>query len=276
MHQYRRTRPYSLNVLLMIMRFIFSAKKRPALVPVPAIKARARAKTPLFTLSIIMLLAMFSVEESAQAQPVPAMTQEMQSAVTPDKAIAMLKEGNQRFLDGNLLERDLMAQVKETAGSQYPYAVILGCIDSRVPPELVFDQGVGDIFSARVAGNFVNQDILGSMEFATKVAGSKLVVVLGHTSCGAIKGACDHVELGNLTGMLENLMPAVRAVDDVVGERNSSNTKFVNDVSHANVELTVANILARSPVMKELVDNGEIKIVGAMHDVKTGRVTFMD
>ena len=163
-----------------------------------------------------------------------------------------------------------------TATGQYPYAVVLGCIDSRVPPEIVFDQGIGDIFAPRIAGNFVNTDILGSMEFATAVAGSKLIVVLGHTSCGAVKGACDDVKLGNLTPMLENIMPAVHAVDEVIGERNSKNAKFVNDVAHMNVKLTIENILEQSPVMKELVDNGKLMVVGAMHDVETGKVTFMD
>jgi carbonic anhydrase len=200
----------------------------------------------------------------------------MQANITPAKALEMLKEGNKRFMSGEMMNRDLMGMVSETATGQYPYAVVLGCIDSRVPPELVFDQGIGDIFTPRIAGNFVNTDILGSMEFATKVAGSKLIVVLGHSSCGAVKGACDHVELGNLTTTLANISPAIYAVDEVIGERNSSNSEFVEKVAHMNVKMTVDNILERSPIMKELVDSGELMVVGAMHDVKTGKVTFMD
>ena len=225
---------------------------------------------------IVAAMMLLTFASCAQAQRVDALDKEAQDAITPAKALEMLKEGNERFVNGNMLNRNLMAQVSQTATGQYPYAVVLGCIDSRVPPELVFDQGIGDIFTPRVAGNFVNTDILGSMEFATKVAGSKVIVVLGHTSCGAVKGACDHVELGNLTHMLGNIMPAVYAVDEVIGERNSSNEKFVNDVAHTNVEFTVQNILERSAIMKELVDSGELMVVGAMHDVKTGKVTFMD
>ncbi len=219
---------------------------------------------------------MISFVDIARAQKSRAMTQEVQEAITPAKALEMLKEGNERFVEGKMIQRDLMSLVSQTATGQYPYAVVLGCIDSRVPPELIFDQGIGDIFTPRIAGNFVNTDILGSMEFATKVAGSKLIVVLGHSSCGAVKGACDHVELGNLTNTLSNLMPAVYAIEEVVGERNSSNKDYVENVARMNVKLTVENVLQRSAVMKELVDQGELMVVGAMHDVETGRVTFMD
>ena len=204
-----------------------------------------------------------------------AITAEVQADITPEKALMMLKEGNQRFVWGEMSDRNLIKQVSQTAGGQYPFAVVLGCIDSRVPPELVFDQGIGDIFAPRIAGNFVNKDILGSMEFATKVAGSKIIVVLGHSSCGAVKGACDNVELGNLTHTLANIMPAVNGVENVIGERNSKNAEFVEEVSHLNVRLTVQNILDQSPIMKEMVDNGELMVVGAMHDVSTGKVTFM-
>lgn len=216
------------------------------------------------------------MSESVYAQHGMALNKEQQDAITPAKALEMLKDGNERFVNRKMVDRDLIQMVEQTAGGQYPFAVVLGCIDSRVPPELVFDQGIGDIFTARVAGNFVNKDILGSMEFATKVAGSKLIVVLGHSSCGAVKGACDHVELGNLTHTLSNLMPAVNAIEEVSGERNSSNTAYVSDVAHANVKLTVENILEQSPVMKEQVESGELLVVGAMHDVATGRVKFMD
>ncbi len=182
--------------------------------------------------------------------------------------------GNQRFQDNVRANRNLLEQVGETQGGQYPFAVILSCIDSRVSSELIFDQGIGDIFSIRIAGNFVNEDILGSMEFACKVAGSKLIVVLGHSKCGAIKGICDDVRLGNLTTMLSKLKPAVEAVTFPEGNRNSRNAEFVENVAHANVELTIKNIREQSPVLKEMLDNGDIEIAGAMYDVETGKVTF--
>ncbi len=229
-------------------------------------------------LTFLLMIATLALSAPAIAQHA-ALDKQAQADITPARALQMLKDGNNRFTKGEMLQRDLMKQVSQTATGQYPYAVVLGCIDSRVPPEMVFDQGIGDIFTPRIAGNFVNADILGSMEFATKVAGSKLIVVLGHSSCGAVKGACDHVELGNLTHTLENIMPAIRtvkAVGDVIGEHNSSNSDYVEKVAHMNVKLTIQDILAESPIMKEMVDNGELMIVGAMHDVKTGRVTFMD
>lgn len=204
------------------------------------------------------------------------LTAETQAALTPMAVIQLLKDGNERFVNGTPVERDFMMQVRRTSEGQYPMAAILGCIDSRVPHEIVFDKGVGDIFSARVAGNFVNTDILGSLEFATAVAGSKVVVVLGHTECGAVKGACDHVELGNLTSTLANIAPAVYAVDDIEGERSSSNDAFVEAVTHQNVEMTVRNMVERSPVMHGLVEEGKLIVIGAMHDVATGEVTFMD
>ncbi|REJ74490.1 MAG: carbonic anhydrase [Acidobacteria bacterium] len=204
------------------------------------------------------------------------LTAETQAALTPAEVLQLLKDGNERFLNGQALERDFLSQVRMTSEGQYPMASILGCIDSRVPHEIVFDKGVGDIFSARIAGNFVNADILGSLEFATAVAGSKVVVVLGHSECGAIKGACDNVELGNLTSTLANLAPAVYAVTDVPGERTSKNKPFVEKVAHQNVDMTVQNILDRSPVMRRLVAEGKLMIVGAMHDVRTGKVEFMD
>ena len=226
---------------------------------------------------LAMLAVAILLAAPASAQQTMTQTQTTQAALTPAEALQMLKEGNERFVNGAMLERDLMAQVAQTAGGQYPFAVVLGCIDSRVPPELVFDQGIGDLFAPRIAGNFVNTDILGSMEFATAVAGSKVIVVLGHTSCGAVKGACDHVEMGNLTHTLSNLAPAVYAVsDEIEGPRDSSNKDFVDAVAHMNVEMTVQNILDRSPVMAGLVEDGELMVVGAMHDVETGRVTFFD
>ena len=213
---------------------------------------------------------------SVSAREAAVQTLESQSALTPDAALTLLKEGNQRFLSGNLLERDLMAQVKATSKGQYPHSVVLSCIDSRVPPELVFDQGLGDIFAPRVAGNFVDEELLGSMEFAAAVAGSKAIVVLGHSECGAVKGACDDVKLGNLTQTLANIRPAVEAVTGFEGERNSKNKDFVSAVAHENVRQTVDNILERSPVLAELVERGKLKVVGAMYDVSTGKVTFLD
>lgn len=202
-------------------------------------------------------------------------TAETQSALTPAEALQMLKDANERFLAGGMLERDLTAQVTQTGAGQFPHSVVLSCIDSRVPPEIVFDQGLGDIFSPRIAGNFVNTDILGSMEFATAAAGSKLIVVLGHTECGAVKGACDHVELGNLTQTLSNIAPAVYATQ-IEGERTSKNKEFVDAVAHNNVEMTVQNILERSSVIRDQVANGQVMVVGAMYDVTTGVVTWMD
>ncbi len=202
------------------------------------------------------------------------MSKEAQGDTTPDQALALLKEGNERFVSGKMLKRDLMAQVRATAWGQYPFAAVLGCIDSRVPPEFVFDQGIGDIFSARVAGNFADTDIIGSLEFATRIAGAKLIVVLGHTECGAIKGACDNAQLGNLTQTLSNILPAVYAVRDVQGERNSKNNAFVQQVTEANVRLNVQALTDRSTVMQGLVKQGQLKVVGAMYDVSTGRVTF--
>ena len=205
-----------------------------------------------------------------------AQTKESQAAMTPKEAVNMLKEGNKRFVKNKTKDIDYLAQVEQTSTGQYPFAAVVSCIDSRIPTEIVFDQGVGDIFNARIAGNFVNTDILGSLEFACKVAGSKAIVVMGHTSCGAVKGAADNVELGNLTAMLDNLEPAVNAVKDIKGERNSKNDEFVQKISDKNVELTIEKIKSDSPVLKEMYDNGEITIVGAMYDVETGKVTFMD
>lgn len=201
-------------------------------------------------------------------------TKDSQSSITPHMALDLLKDGNKRFVSGNVLTRDHAKQVADTSTGQFPFGVVLECIDSRVPAEIVFDQGIGDIFTVRIAGNFANEDILGSLEFACKVAGSKAIVVLGHTSCGAVKGACDSVELGNLTGMLGKIQPAVDAIADDGSERSSQNADFVQKVADKNVELTVNDILSKSPVLKEMSDNGEIAIVGAMYDISTGEVRF--
>ncbi|MDX8552090.1 carbonic anhydrase family protein [Tenacibaculum sp. 1B UA] len=207
-----------------------------------------------------------------------AHTKETQATMTPEKSLQYLKEGNQRFQNNLKANRNLLEQVNDTREGQFPFATILSCIDSRVSAELVFDQGLGDIFSARIAGNFVNEDILGSMEFACKLAGTKLIVVLGHTSCGAIKGACDNAKLGNLTNMLGKIKPAVEAVTEPKDEslRNSSNLEFVNKVAEKNVQLTIDRILNESDVLAEMHKNGEIMIVGAMYNIKDGSVTFYE
>jgi carbonic anhydrase len=202
------------------------------------------------------------------------MTRDLQKNVSPDDAINRLKEGNERFVSGKTINCDLMAQVKGTTNGQAPFAAIVGCIDSRVPPELVFDQRIGDVFCARVAGNFINTDFIGSLEFAAKVAGTPAIVVLGHSDCGAIKGAIDHVKLGNLTAMLANIQPAVKATK-ASGARDSKNKAFVQAVAENNVKLGVAMLTKKSPVLKELVDAKRLRIVGAMHDLATGRVSFM-
>lgn len=202
-------------------------------------------------------------------------TAETQETMTPSRALEYLIDGNQRFQNNLKANRNLIQQVNETSDGQFPFAVILSCIDSRVSAELIFDQGLGDIFSVRIAGNFVNEDILGSMEFACKVAGSKLIVVLGHNKCGAIKGACDDVKLGNLTALIDKLKPAVESITEPSENRNSQNSEFVENVAHANVEMTIENIKQRSPVLKEMLVNNEIAIQGGMYDIESGIVNFI-
>ena len=205
-----------------------------------------------------------------------AHTKETQAALTPEKALLLLKEGNARFQNNLKANRNLLEQVKDTSNGQYPFATILSCIDSRVASELVFDQGLGDVFSIRIAGNFVNEDILGSMEFACKLAGTKVLVVLGHTSCGAIKGACDDAKLGNLTTLINKLKPAVKAVraPEELHLRNSGNIDFVNSVAEKNISMTIDNIRNQSSVLREMEVERTLKIVGAMYDINTGLITF--
>ena len=205
-----------------------------------------------------------------------ATTKEQQITMTPESAIQRLKDGNSRFTKNKNFSRDLTSEVKQTSTGQNPYATVLHCIDSRVSAELIFDEGIGDVFSVRIAGNFENEDILGSMEFACKLAGTKVIVVLGHTACGAVKGACDDAKLGNLTALISKLKPAVEAVTEPVdtSKRNSGNIDFVNNVAEKNVYMTIENIRKKSSVLKEMEDNGEIKIIGAMYDIKDGSVTF--
>ncbi|GGG37921.1 carbonic anhydrase family protein [Bizionia arctica] len=207
-----------------------------------------------------------------------AHTRESQATMTPEKSLQYLKEGNQRFQNNLKANRNLLEQVNDTSDGQFPFATILSCIDSRVSSELVFDQGLGDVFSVRIAGDIVNEDILGSMEFACKLAGTELIVVLGHTSCGAVKGACDHAEMGNLTKLVQKITPAVNAVEEPKDEslRTSKNLDFVDSVSHMNVQLMIDRIHAESPILTEMETNGEIKIIGAMYDINTGEVAFYE
>jgi carbonic anhydrase len=197
-------------------------------------------------------------------------TRELQEQMTPDKAIDMLKAGNKRFVESRKEERDLILQMNQTSTGQYPFAALLSCIDSRVPAELVFDQGIGDIINVRVAGNIVNEDVLGSLEYSCKVAGSKLIVVLGHTKCGAVTAACQHVELGNITPLLSKIKPAVNKV--MTGD---ADPETIEKVAVKNIELSIERIRAESSILAEMESNGEIKITGAVYDVSSGVVCFL-
>ncbi len=201
---------------------------------------------------------------------------EEQNKLTPDEVIQSLKEGNKRFAAGTLTMRDHSKQIRDAVNGQYPKAVILSCVDSRVPIEDVFDKGIGDLFIARVAGNIVNEDILGSMEFSCKVSGAKLVLVIGHEYCGAIKGAIDNVELGNLTGLLKKIKPAVECCSHYEGARTSKNPTFVDMVVIENIKHSVKSIRSQSPILNEMEQNGEIRIIGAYYDMDNGEVTFYD
>ncbi len=206
-----------------------------------------------------------------------AITQSEQNNLSPNSVLNDLMEGNARFREKQMLQRDLQGQRQTSVGGQFPKAVILSCIDSRVPVEMVFDQGLGDLFVARVAGNFENTDIIGSMEYSCKVAGSKLVLVLGHEACGAVKAACDGVELGNITSLLSNIAPAVAlSASNTSGETNSSNSEFVADVIKNNVRLTIDRIREKSPILKEMEDDGEIDIVGGVYQLSTGEVELIN
>ena len=204
------------------------------------------------------------------------LNKEMQAAISPSKALEILKEGNKRFMNNLKANRNLLEQANETSDGQHPFAIILSCIDSRTSAELIFDQGLGDIFSVRIAGNIINEDILGSMEFACKVAGSKIIVVLGHSKCGAVKGACDHVEMGNLTALLSKIQPAVYDEKTETENRSSSNDAFVEKVTSINVKRTVNAIIERSAILKEMIQNGEIGIIGGIHNIANGEVVFYE
>jgi carbonic anhydrase len=224
-----------------------------------------------FITSTVLTLA---ATGGAQAQDACAVfTPARQQATSPQEALRLLQEGNARFVSGKTVNCDLMKQVRETSQGQAPFAAIVGCIDSRVPPELVFDQRLGSIFAARIAGNFVNTDIIGSLEFACRIAGAKAIVVLGHSDCGAIKGAIDQAKLGNLTEMLSHIEPAVAATK-FAGKRTSKDKKLVQAVADTNARLEARTILARSPVLQQMADKKEIVVAAAMHDLETGRVSF--
>ncbi|MBR9910905.1 MAG: carbonic anhydrase [Gammaproteobacteria bacterium] len=202
------------------------------------------------------------------------LTKEMQNSITPEGALELLMDGNKRFMNNLKANRNLLQQANETSDGQHPFAIVLSCIDSRTSAELIFDQGLGDIFSVRIAGNIINEDILGSMEFACKVAGSKIIAVLGHSGCGAVKGACDHVEMGNLTALLSKIRPAVDDEKSVKENRTSQNSEFVDKVTLLNVKRTMKSIMQRSTILKEMVDKNEIMLVGGIHELSTGEVTF--
>jgi carbonic anhydrase len=232
-------------------------------------------RLPAITLSLAVLGACSLAPIANIGLVEKVLTAEQQAALTADEVIRMLKEGNARFTSNDLTARNHSEQVRKSTDAQYPKAIVLSCVDSRVPVEDVFDRGIGDIFVARVAGNFVNEDILGSMEFACKVSGSKLVLVLGHGHCGAVKAAVDDVKLGNITAMLQKIRPAVGVVD-YAGDRTSKNAKFVQMVCESNVRYTIEQIRRNSPILKGMEDRGEIKIVGAVYDMDDGTVGWLD
>ena len=237
----------------------------------------------IFLCAVIAQSVFFSCGKNETVKtepPVPekkqrTMTEDFQKALTPDDVIKLGETGNQRFLSGEQINRDILYEVLHTSKGQHPAAIIIGCIDSRAPAEFIFDAGIGDLFNARVAGNFVNVDIAASAEYACKVAGSKIVVIMGHTHCGAVKSAIDDVKLGNITELLSNIRPAVDSVKNFKGELNSKNYEYVDAVARENVILNIRKLRAISPILKEMEDKGEIKIIGAMYDIETGKVELM-
>jgi carbonic anhydrase len=214
------------------------------------------------------------VKQDEQVKLDKVMTQEDQKSLTPEKVLTLLKEGNDRFVKGELTVKDVPKQIIEASKGQYPKAVILSCLDSRVPIEKVFDRSIGDVFVARVAGNIVNTDILASMEYGCKVSGAKLIVVLGHSDCGAVKSAIDNVQLGNITELLAKIRPSIDSLGPYSGEKTSKNKEFVEMLSNENVRTAIDNIRLNSPILKEMEDKGEIKIVGADYDIDNGKVKF--
>ncbi len=228
----------------------------------------------VFVCSVIVLAAFMIVKNvNAVTQSAP-MTKELQDQMTPAEILQRFKDGNKRFLQGKMFHRDYLKEKNIAASGQHPYAIIVSCIDSRMPAEIIFDKGIGDVFNARIAGNFVNTDILGSIEFATKVSGAKLILIMGHTNCGAIKSAVDNVQLGNITAMLSNIKPAVESVTGVAGEKTSKNKNFVEAVAKQNVLLASKTVTDKSSIVKGMVDAGQVVIAGCMYDLDSGAVTF--
>ena len=224
----------------------------------------------------LLMLSTFALAQSNEVRTDRVLTKAEQQALPPAQVIALLTNGNDRFVSGKKTIRDHSSLVREAVSGQHPKAIILSCVDSRVPVEDVFDQGIGDVFVARVAANIENTDILGSMEFATKVSGAKVILVLGHERCGAIAAAIDNVQLGNITALLENVKPAVEALSDYPGDKTSANPEFVHLVAEKNVEITMQNILEKSPIVAEMVKAGDVSIVGALYNMHTGEVEFLN
>ncbi len=228
-------------------------------------------------MSIRALIGMAALVAMLTAQPAAAAEQVDETKVTtPDEAIAALVAGNERFLSGNTLDQDYHAQIEATAGGQQPFATVLSCLDSRIPPEILFDQGIGDIFVGRVAGNVEDVHMLGSFEFASAVVGTKLLVVMGHTSCGAVKGSCANAQIDNLTNLLADIRPAVELVEAERPNVNVCETPHIDHIAEVNVQRTIKDIRQKSPVLQGLESEGKLKIVGAMYDVSTGKVSFLD
>ena len=225
---------------------------------------------------IFLLLAGSAFAQSGESRVDRVLTQQEQQALSPDDVFQLFQEGNERFVSGTLTSRDHSAQIRDAANGQFPKAIVLSCVDSRIPVEDVFDLGIGDIFVARVAGNFENSDILGSMEFATKVSGAKMILVLGHEDCGAVKAAIDEAQLGNITAMLKNIKPAVDSLSDYEGEQSSANPEFVHLVAEKNVRVSMDDIRERSPILREMENQEQIAIIGALYDMHTGAVQFLD
>ncbi len=253
----------------------------------------------IFSLIVIAALSIIIVKTAAQQKtspqktlavpaqtPIPGkkrfdniavtQTKESQKAMTPERALQLLEDGNERFITGELVNRDLRAQIKATSEGQYPFATILSCQDSRTSSDLLFDLNKGDAFSLRIAGNVVNEDILGGMEFGAKAAGAKLIAVIGHTKCGAIYGACDNVKMGNLTGLLDKIKPSITDVPMSITPRDSKNPKFVDAVTQANVRYQMRQIREKSPLLKEMIDKGEVALVGGIYNISTGKVQFFE
>jgi carbonic anhydrase len=225
---------------------------------------------------VVVVAAATSLALAAEPQGDRVLTREEQRALTPDRALQILKDGNVRFTQGTLTRRNHSARVRQAADGQFPKAMVLSCIDSRIPVEDVLDRGIGDIFVARVAGNFVNTDILGSMEYATKVSGAKVILVLGHEGCGAIKAAIDRTKMGNITAMLEHIEPAIAALSGYAGDRTSANAEFVHLVAEQNVRLAMENLRERSTILAALEAQGQLKVTGGLYDMKTGKIEFLD